>query len=149
MWKHFCIVPMSIHLLICIKLAGSWHWFGSVPVNLLLGDGSIKAWLSDKPPSSPGWTKVISNAHKSSAVLGGVEGIRESYWFGFVFKLESSLIEYHVSNFAVYLKTSLNPPILPQETPPPRMSRSSVVRGGKAKQHPHKRGHGRGTSPAV
>lgn len=103
MWKHFCIVPMRIHLLICIKLVGSRHWFRSIPVNLLLWDESIKVWLSDKLASSLGWTKAISNANKiSCSVWWGC------FWYGFDFKLGTSLTQNYPSIFAVYLKTSVH-----------------------------------------
>lgn len=114
MWKHFCIVPMRIHLLICIKLVGSRHWFRSIPVNLLLWDESIKVWLSDKLASSLGWTKAISNANKiSCSIRWGC------FWYGFGFKLGTSLTQNYPSIFAVYLKTSVSPPPLPKEAPKP------------------------------
>lgn len=155
MWKHFCIVPMRIHLLICIKLVGSRHWFRSIPVNLLLWDESIKVWLSDKLASSLGWTKAISNANKiSCSVWWGC------FWYGFDFKLGTSLTQNYPSIFAVYLKTSVH--LLCQKKlrnhrsrpPPPRTltqmltytpcPAATCVRERKAKQHSHKHFNWRG-----
>lgn len=118
MWKHFCIVPMSIHLLICIKPVGSRHWFGSIPVNLLLWDESIKEWLSDKLASSSGWTKeAISNANKISC--GVCEGEGGCSWCVFVFKLEICFVQNSPYTFSVYLNTLVTSAPLPKEAPKP------------------------------
>lgn len=114
MWKHFCIVPMSIWLLICIKLVGTRHWFGSIPVNLLVWDESMKVRHSDKLASFQSWTKVISNANKISHSVQWA-----CFWCVFGFKVGTSLTQNYTSTFAMYLKTSVNPLPLPKVPKPP------------------------------